>query len=42
MFNRIPSRMRQTSESMEPPYTPPASTSHQFFANIEDGDNALT
>lgn len=31
MFNRSPSRLRQTSDSMEPPHTSPASSSRRFF-----------
>lgn len=31
MFNRSPSRARQTSDSMEPPHTPSSSTNRQFY-----------
>lgn len=45
MFNRSPSRLRQTSDSMEPPHTPPASTSRQFFdseqLDADDNDYSM-
>lgn len=45
MFNRSPSRLRQTSDSMDPPHTPPSSTSRQFFdserMDTDDNDFAM-
>lgn len=39
MFNRSPSRSRQISDSMDPPSTPFASTSQQFFDQLDNDDN---